>query len=385
MRIFIKGKRMKIDESNPTPKYLQLKDIIKQYFESEQYKPGQKIPSENELINQFNVSRNTVRQALSELVNEGFIYKKHGSGSFFSGKIKDETTQSFLIGVVTPFISYYIYPPIIQGIDDIAHKKQYNIVLGSSRGDQEKELICLEQLLQKDIDGLLIEPAGGFHDIQESKVLPLLKEISIPVMFINWVIDDPDVSFVSINDMEGGFTATKYLIEAGHQRIACIYPNDHVPGLQRHLGYRKALEKFNLPYDPQLDKAGTIFRWNDAEYIGRLVKELLMLGEKRPTAMFFFNDSAALQGYQAIRESGLKIPYDMSVVGFDDSELAAISDVPLTSVNHPKYQIGRWAAEILFEDILHRGSRLPAKQMIINPTLVERDSVRFLNVPDENE
>ncbi|GAK49936.1 transcriptional repressor [Candidatus Moduliflexus flocculans] len=377
---------MKIDESNPTPKYLQLKEIIKQYFESEQYKPGQKIPSENELITQFNVSRNTVRQALSELVNEGFIYKKHGSGSFFSGKTQDETTQSFLIGVITSFISYYIYPPIIQGIDDVAHKKHYNIVLGSSRGDQEKELICLEQLLQKDIDGLLIEPAGGFQDIRESKVLALLKDITIPVMFINWVIDDPDVSFVSINDREGGFTATEYLIAAGHQRIACIYPNDHVPGIQRHLGYRKALEQFHIPYDPQLDKGGTIFRWNEAEYIGRLVKELLMLGDKKPTAMFFFNDSAALQGgYQAIREFGLKIPQDISVVGFDDSELAAVADVPLTSVSHPKYQIGRWAAEILFEDITSRGPKPPTKQMVINPILVERDSVRFLNMPDEND
>lgn len=369
---------MKIDETNPTPKYLQLKDIMKHYFEDEHYQPEQKVPSENELIAQFNVSRNTVRQALGELVNEGVIYKKHGSGSFFSGKPREESTQSFLIGVITPFISYYIYPPIIQGIDDIAHKKRYNIVLGSSRGDQEKEMACLEQLLEKDIDGLLIELAGGFRDIHESKTFGLLKDLTIPVMFIDWVIDDPSVSFVSINDLEGGFRATKYLLDAGHTRIACVYPNDHVPGSQRYQGYRNALDAHHVPYNPQFDKAGTIFRWNEPEYINRLVKELLVLKDNRPTAIFFFNDSAALQGYQAIRESGLKIPDDISVVGFDDSEFATMLDVPLTSMNHPKYQIGRWAAEMLFDNISARGQRITPRQLVVNPTLVIRESVKEL-------
>ena len=279
--------------------------------------------------------------------------------------------------MITPFISYYIYPPIIQGIDDIAHKHRYNIILGSSRGTQEKEIICLEQLLAKDIDGLLIEPAGGFQNINESRVFQLLKELSIPVMYLNWVIQDPDASFVSVNDFEGGLRATEYLLEAGHTRIACVYPDDFVPGIQRYRGYRKALKNYNIDYVNELDKSGTIFRWNDTDYISMLVKELLSLKDaQRPSAIFFFNDSAALQGYQAIREAGLQIPDDISVIGFDDSELGAVADIPLTSMSHPKYQIGKWAAEFLFEKIQHKGPKPPAKQMIINPTIVLRDSVK---------
>ena len=370
---------MRIDANNPAPKYLQLKEILKQYFENEHYKAGQKIPSENELIGRFDVSRNTVRQALSELVNEGFVYKKHGSGSFFSGKNQNQENTSFLIGVITPFISYYIYPPIIQGIDDIAHKHRYNIILGSSRGDQDEEIARLEQLLAKDIDGLLIEPAGGFQDIHESRVFPLLKELSIPVMYLNWVIQDSDASFVSVNDFEGGLRATEYLLESGHTRIACVYPDDHVPGLQRYKGYRKALKNHGIDYISELDQAGTIFKWNDPDYASMLVKGLLSLDEtQRPTAIFFFNDSAALQGYQAIREAGLQVPNDISVIGFDDSELGAVSDPPLTSMSHPKYQIGKWAAEFLFEKIQHKGPNSPAKQMILNPTIVLRDSVRTI-------
>ena len=368
---------MRIDVEKPIPKYLQLKEIIKQYFKDKHYEAGQKIPSENDLINQFNVSRNTVRQALAELVNEGFIYKKHGSGSFFSGKFHEDRQHSYLIGVITPNIPSYIYSKIIEGIDDVAHRRRYNIVLGSSKGSPEKELICLEQLLEKNVEGLLVEPSGGFRDIHESKIFRLLKDLTIPVVFMDWAIDDPEISYVSLDDVEGGFRATSYLIEAGHTRIACVYPDDHIPGIQRYQGYRRALEASGLEYDSQLDKPSTILTWNEGEEISRQVKELIAPGNDRPSAVFFFNDAAALRGYAVIREAGLKIPDDISVVGFDDSELAALADVPLTSVIHPKYQIGRWATEILFEDIEHEGQKTH-RQMMINPTIAVRDSVKSL-------
>ena len=368
---------MRIDVNNSTPKYLQLKEIIKHHFENEHYRTGQKIPSETELIQQFNVSRNTVRQALGELVNEGFIYKRHGSGSFFSGKTEGELKRSYLIGVITPFISSYIYPPIIQAIDDVAHQKRYNIVLASSKGDREKESTCLEQILERGVDGLLIEPAGGFHDIQESRAFNVVKELVIPSVFMNWAINDSEISYVSLNDTDGGFKATSYLAEAGHKRIACVYPDDHIPGIQRYQGYRKALEAFGIQHNSRLEKSTTIAKWNEAEHIDRLITELIDLGDDMPSAIFFFNDNAALRAYITFRETGLKVPDDISIIGFDDSELATLTDVPLTTIVHPKYQIGKWAAEILFEDIEHQEQRVP-RQMNINPTIAIRDSVKFL-------
>jgi GntR family transcriptional regulator of arabinose operon len=373
---------MRIDADKQIPKYLQLKDILKHYFRNEHYETGQKIPSEAELMAQFDVSRNTVRQALAELVNEGFIYKKAGSGSFFSGKTQETQDEySYLIGVITPLVAAYIYPKILEGIDEIATKKRYNIVLGNSKGLLEKELICLEQILEKNIDGLLLEPAGGIHQIQESKTFSLLKTVSIPVVFMDWMINDPEVSYVSLDDTEGGFRATGHLIEAGHTRIACVYPDDHIPGLQRHQGYRNALDTHGIPYDSRYDKPGTILRWNDPDYVPILVKELLDLGDERPSAIFFFNDFAALRGYTAIREVGLTIPDDVSVIGFDDSDMGTLADVPLTSVIHPKYQIGKLAAEILFTQIEHHEGGVH-QQMIINPTIAVRDSVAPLLAPN---
>jgi GntR family transcriptional regulator of arabinose operon len=369
---------MLIDAAKPVPKYLQLKEITKQYLKNEEYKPDQKIPSENELVEQFQISRNTVRQALQELVREGFIYKKQGLGSFFSGKTQsDQQDRSYLIGVVTPLISSYIYPQIIHGVDDIARQKRYNIVLGSSNASPEKELACLQQLLEKHIDGLLFESTGGFQNFRDSHVFRILKELTIPVVFMDCVPDDPEVSYVSLDDVEGGFKATSYLIRAGHQRIACVYPQDHLAGMQRYTGYRKALATYQIVYESAFDKPTSALEWNVADPGYHLTRELLSLGHNRPSAIFFFNDAAALRAYNAIREAGLKVPDDISIMGFDDFEFAALADIPLTTVAHPKYNIGKWAAEILLTQIENPHRNLPT-QLLFNPPIVVRDSVKTL-------
>lgn len=368
---------MKIDAEKSTPKYLQLKEIIIQHFEKEYYQTGQKIPSENELMKRFAISRSTVRQTLNELANEGLIYKKQGLGSFYAGKPENAISRSYLIGVIVPRLSFYIYPQIIQGINDIAHQKRYNIVLGSSDVQPEKELACLEQLLEKRIDGLLIEPSGGFLRFEDSPNFQRVQALTMPVVFMDWALDDAAISYVAPDDVEGGLRATRYLIDAGHRRIACISPYDTLPGIQRRQGYCNALEACNIPYDDRLDQATSIVQWNDPRNIVNLVQNVLKLGDDRPTAIFFFNDDGALRGYEAIREAGLRVPEDISVMGFDDSDFAVVPDVPLTTMIHPKYQLGRWAAEILFEQLDHPEQRIP-RQMLLNPTVAVRQSVRTL-------
>lgn len=366
---------MKIDAGDPTPKYLQVKNILREYLRKH-YKVGQKIPTEIELIQQFQVSRNTVRQAISELEDEGILSKEQGRGTFFLGTAPDGQRVDALIGVVTPAPSY-IYPQIIHGIQEVAYKKRYNIVLGTPARHTENELECLEHLLEKNIDGLIFESSGGFTEIQESKSLRRLKELSIPVVLMAWALDGLDLSYVSLDDVEVGFRATRYLIEAGHTRIACVYPGDLFPGIQRYQGYRKALETYGVEHDDRLDKPERAWGWMRTENIAKLTTELLELETARPSAIFYFNDDAALRGYVSIREAGLKIPDDISVIGVDDFEFSALADVPLTTVVHPQKQVGRWAADILFDEIEHYGQRIP-RQIIIKPTIAIRNSVKSL-------
>ncbi len=362
-----------IDNQNSLPKYLQLKEIMLQHFQEAHYEADQKLPTESELIEQFQVSRSTVRQTLAELVNDGIIYKIQGSGAFFAGNAHALHKRSQLIGVLTPRMSYYIYPELIQGIDDVARQHRYNIVVGAANANPDQELPSFTQLLEKDIDGVLFEPTGGYSSIQEAEVFQHMKGLRIPVVLMNWAIDELDVSYVSLNDLTGGFKAATYLLEAGHRRIACVYPADKIPARQRYEGYRKALEEYGVPYDRRLDKATNGMLWDEPGHIQTLVTELLELGKDRPTAIFFFNDDAALRAYETIRQAGLTIPGDISIMGYDDFEFSARVEVPLTTVIHPNYQIGKWAAEILFDEI--EDNTIPPRQIILKPTIAERSSV----------
>jgi GntR family transcriptional regulator of arabinose operon len=368
---------MKIDADNPVPKYVQLKGILKEYL-GKQYQVGQKIPTEIELMNQFQVSRNTVRQAITELEHEGLLSKEQGRGTFFLGLYPEKQRYDALIGVLTP-MSTSIYANVIQGIQKIAYQEHYNIVLGSSDLGPNKELNNLEMLTQKNIDGLIFEPAGGFTRWQDSKSLQFLETLTIPVVLMGWAIDDLEFSYISLDDIEVGFRATRYLINAGHTRIACVQPNDVIPGILRYEGYRKAMTAYGIEYDSPLNRSWSVIRWGGAEQaFPTLIQDYLALEpDARPTAFFFFNDQWTLHGCRAFREAGIKIPDDVSVIGVDNLEFAALADIPLTTVVHPQERLGEWAAEILLDEIKHKGKRTP-RQIIVKPAIAIRDSVKFL-------
>ena len=370
---------MEIDSEKSEPKYLQLKRIITSYLDEEHYQADQKIPTEIELAEQFHVSRGTVRQSLAELVNEGVIYKKHGLGTFFSGKRAAEVrAQSGLIGVLTSVMFSYIYPQVIKGIHDVLAQSGHNLVVADLECDSKERYSRLERMLTRGLDGLIFEPHSGSERFQDTREFALLKSLTIPVVVMGWIFENSGLSCISLDDLEGGFRATTYLIEHGHRRIACIYPSNHEPGILRYQGYRKALETHDIPCDSRFEKSSkSMSRQTHPHPAYLLTQDLLTMGDERPTAIFFFNDYAAMQGYAAIRDAGLHIPDDMSVIGYDDSYLATMADVPLTSVVHPKNEIGKWAADMLLKQLETHGRNTP-RQMILHPSIAVRDSVRTL-------
>lgn len=141
-----------------TPKYQELMEQLRLQIVSGEIAPGQKLPSENTLSAQYQVSRQTVRKALAILQNEGYIYAEHGRGTFCSEMMR-HAHPSKNIAVVTTYLSDYIFPRVIQGIDDVLTGAGYSIVLKNTKNSRTREAECLQEILSKDIDGVIIEPS----------------------------------------------------------------------------------------------------------------------------------------------------------------------------------------------------------------------------------
>ena len=139
-------------------KCAKLVEDLKRQIMSGEIRPGDKISSENVLAKEYDISRQTVRKAIDILRNEGFLYAEHGRGTFCSDMIKQEG-NSGNIAVVMTYLSDYIFPYIIRGIDEVLEKEEYSILLKSTHNYRKVEAKCLEELVKKNIDGLIIEPS----------------------------------------------------------------------------------------------------------------------------------------------------------------------------------------------------------------------------------
>jgi GntR family transcriptional regulator, arabinose operon transcriptional repressor len=360
-----------IDTESRIPKYHQLKEIILRTIREGAIGEGQPLPSEHELVRRFHVSRNTVRQAIDELERDGMVERRQGKGTYYRSKAGPRTR---LLGVITPFVSQYIYPDIIRGIEERAHSRCFSMVLGHSNGDPDKERSLVETMLANGIEGLLIEPARSARVCPETWIHRRLKAAPVPVVLMDCIVDGLSSSTVTPADVDGGRIATEYLAGKGHRRIAMVYKTETVPGVQRHAGYLAALATAGLEVRSELAVTTCEGSGRDLGPIRDAVRGLLALGDRRPTAIIFYNDEWAAQGLQVLLDAGVSVPGDVSIVGFDDTDLCNHARVPITSLTHPKGELGRQAVDILLDEIDGRdgGSH---KRIVIIPRVVERDTV----------
>ena len=358
-------------------KYLQIRDLLVDRFRKDGYEPGTKLPTELELTRELGVSRTTVRQALELLENDGIVRKRHGSGTFFIGHEEPSLEEATgLIGLVNFFFMDYIYPEIVRGIEETIFRNGYSLALANCNLDSNREIESVERLIEQGVRGLILEPSRNLQIREDHPMHQLIAELEIPVVTTHWGISNKRVSTVTLDDLRAGYDATRYLLEAGHREIGILYKEDVQAGHDRFLGYRRALEEAGLSVEP--DFVYTYDNEKEARdlnqgYIGTM--ELLTRPSgKRPTAIFYFNDHNAMQGYGAVNELEISVPEELSLLGFDNYGTTELLNPPLTTFEHPKYELGRWAANLLLDEIAHPRKRLPMK-LVFEPTLVERKSV----------
>ena len=253
---------------------------------------------------------------------------------------------------------------IIRGAENVARQEGLTLVLSESAGREEMGLSWVDGVLTRDPAGVILIMSNLTAE-QRS----LLDSRDVP-----FVVMDPagypadDVPSIGTTNWQGGYTATRHLLDLGHRHIGVICGPDGVLCSRARIdGYRAALETGGVTSDSALVRHGT-FQHDAGYHIG---KELLSLAD-RPTALFAGNDVQAMGVYQAARELGLRIPEDLSVVGFDDLPISAWMGPPLTTVRQPLVDMAEAAVRLVLE--LGRGGRPGMRRLELATSLVVRDS-----------
>jgi GntR family transcriptional regulator, arabinose operon transcriptional repressor len=357
-------------ESNPqVPKYSQLKEHLKEQILKGEIPFGQQLPSENLLAKQFKISRHTVRQAFGELEHEEWIQREQGRGTFC---IYQEKTVRRNIAVITTYISEYIFPTLIRGIEEVLSAGGYGLILANTNNDKKKEAQCLENILNQDIAGLIIEPTKSSQFNSNIVYFQELDKRELPYIMLHAFFPSLNPAYIMMDDYQGEVLATEHLIQLGHREIAAIFKTDDIQGVERQAGFMAAMTEHHL--DIQTKYLGNFQTEETATFPEQFMLELLSK-RPHPTAIVCYNDQVALKVMGVIRDQGLKIPEDISVIGYDDSGLAMASEVKLTTIKHPKAEMGRQAARFIIDMV---EKRIEKPSFIYQPELIIRKSCRSL-------
>lgn len=315
-------------------KYAELADLLRASIVDGSYQSGEKLPSENELTQKTGYSRQTVRQAISLLENEGLVSRLQGSGTYVQATAP-RRAQTKNIAVVSTYIGEYIFPALLQGLDQVLAENGYTSMISATRNRVDNERRVLQDLLRKPIDGLIVE---GTKTALPNPNIDLYEEFQrkgMPVVFINGFYPDlKNPVYVVADDRAGGRTACESLIAKGHTRIAGIFKSDDIQGHRRYAGYAAALRNAGL------DVTDDNVMWYTTENRDGLLAAIATQVLEGCTAVVCYNDEVAVQLLNTLPEG-----YQVEIASFDNSIYAKLSAVPFLSLTNPKEKIGQLAAQ----------------------------------------
>ncbi len=359
------------------PKYLQVADTLRREIAEGVFRDGQTLMTEEELRFRFDVSRQTVRQAIALLEDDGLVDRRRGSGTYVRhGPRRRQGTVH--VGVVTTYITDYIFPSIVSGIESVLNDNGVVMNLSATYNDSRTERNILERMIDGQVDGLIVEGARTAREPENVDLYRRLSERNIPVLFMNAYYPGlANIPHVVMDDYGGGRIAAREVLSRGYRKPGGMFKVDDLQGKERLKGF---LDEMNsqgiLIPDDRLLLFGTDERMNwQNTRDGRMFVERLK--DHKADCITCYNDVFAASLMGILQEAGMKLPEEMGFISFDNAVYAEMTSPKLTTLGHPKEAFGALVAEKLLRMI--SGER--ERNVSMAWKLIERDSLPRVEQP----
>nr|WP_286672229.1 GntR family transcriptional regulator [Cohnella hashimotonis] len=348
--VLVEGKEQADDQARPsskrTPLYAQIESYVRDQIRSGKWKPGKRLPSENQLCKQFDVSRITIRGAMDKLVEEGVVFRIQGRGSFVSeepgagerakyalGKGTSDERELQTVAVILPRLWGMLTNSLLAGVERALEPSPYRMMLLTTGDSQEIEEVKLQEALRAGARGLIVYPAEGRTYSEEMLRLTLDR---YPIVVIDRYVRGVPTHCVCSDHIAGAYEATEHLLRLGHRRIGFVTtPYEGTTSLEERLeGFRQALNDYGVVLDRNL-----VLERAEQDAIAAF-----LAGSSNVTALFAVNESIGQMALHAAEAAGMRVPDDLSVVFFDDYDHADAARIPPTCVAQQGETIGYEAA-----------------------------------------
>ena len=276
--------------------------------------------------------------------------------------------RSGILGLIVSEITNPFFPELIQGFEEIAIEHGYEILVSSTNYDPRRMALCIRRMLERKAEGVAVMTFGI-----EAPLLDQLAERSIPMVFVDVGPDSPGVSLLKVDYHHGIRQGVQHLAALGHRNIAFISGPRHLHSAQARLeAFEQSLQECGIPVQPSALVEGD----HTLEGGIRAMEQLLTL-KKLPTAVMCSNDMTAIGVLHKAHRAGLHVPSDLSVIGFDDVQMARAMIPPLTSIQMSRAELARAAVNALRSHVEHVDGVPPQRELFIPTSLIVRESTSY--------
>ena len=342
-------------------KYIQMANALRTAISEGEYKAASRLPTEQQLMGQFGVSRQTVRNALAILAKEGLIRRRQGSGSVvLEQKPKSENNT---IAIVSSFANSYIFPSLLMDAQQVLLENGFSALVYGTDNQFEKERKILLQLLEHPVRGMIVEGTKSVLPNPNLDLYRQLRDSGVPMVFLHSCYPELSAPVVRDDDESGGYLAAQHLLQKGHTRIGGIFKMDDRQGILRFSGMMQALRDAEGSFQED-----SIF-WFDTNQRVALVEQgqtgwledYAARLAQNCTAVVCYNDEIAYRLLDILLHAGVRVPQQLAIISFDNSHYSSLGAVGLTSLAPDPGKLGSLSAQTILE--LVRGNMAQSQKL----------------------